>query len=173
MRTNLPWVVTFAPSVDDPGQFAGELTKADKSGSVTLNEDGSLQVSIGGITYPVQAGWTGTKESNVRAGFTVDGDGVAVFQDAAGNVQKLYARFADLKQLVQTFQALDAKAAVATNGDGTVTATLTGKQYTLKPDYALAAIPAEHAKDAWWMGDNGKIYVRNGDGKTAQGFAVK
>lgn len=167
-------MVTFAPSVGDLGQFAGQLTKADKTATVTLSEDGSLQVSFNGVTYPVQTGWTATKETNGGAsGFTVDGDGVAVFQDAEGNTQKLYPRFADLKQLVQTFQALDAKAGVAVGGDGSVTATFMGKQYTLKPDYALAVIPAEHAKDAWWQGTDGKVYIKSGDGKTAQGFAVK
>ncbi|MBS4095362.1 MAG: hypothetical protein KGZ83_00820, partial [Sulfuricella sp.] len=128
---------------------------------------------LAGATYPLQAAWTATNGNGGTAGFTVDGEGVAVFQDAAGTVQKLYPRFADLKQLVLAFQAQDAKVAVAVNADGSVTATFMGKQYVLKPDYTLAVIPAEHAGDAWWLGADGKVYIKNGDGKTAQGFAVK
>lgn len=49
-----------------------------------------------------------------------------------------------------------------------------GVTYTLTPDYVLMPVQAERAKDAWWLGADGKkVYVKTGDGKSAQGFNVK
>jgi hypothetical protein len=37
----------------------------------------------------------------------------------------------------------------------------------------LIPVPLEHAMDAWWIGADGKAYIKSSDGKTAQGFGVK
>jgi len=166
-------IASFVPAVADPAQLTGQAIALDKNASVTVNEYGVLQASLNGITYALQPGWLVSKAGGEAAGFTTDAQGNVVYQDSTGNQQTLYPAFADLAQLVAAFKGSDANLSATGNDDGTVTAKLLGKTYTLTPDYVLIPVPAEHAKDAWWLGADGKVYVKNGDGKTAQGFGVK
>ncbi|MBZ0091506.1 MAG: hypothetical protein K8F27_04705, partial [Sulfuricellaceae bacterium] len=166
-------IASFVPAVADPAQLTGQVIALDKNASVTVNEYGVLQVTVNGITYALQPGWVVSKANGGATGFTTDGQGHVVYRDGTGNQQTLYPAFADLAQLVATFKSNDANLGATSNDDGSVTAKYLGKAYTLTPDYALTPVPSEHAKDAWWLGADGKVYVKNADGKAAQGFTVK
>jgi hypothetical protein len=166
-------IASFVPAVADAAQLTGQAIALDKNARVTVNEYGVLQASLNGITYALQPGWVVSKAGGGAAGFTTDAQGNVVYQDSTGNQQTLYPAFADLAQLVAAFKGSDANLSATGNDDGTITAKLLGKTYTLTPDYALIPVPAEHAKDAWWLGSDGKVYVKSSDGKTAQGFTVK
>ncbi|MFZ2406814.1 MAG: hypothetical protein WAW41_16890 [Methylobacter sp.] len=137
-----------------------------------MNDYGVLQANVNGITYALQPAWLVSKTDGGAAGFTTDAEGHVVYQDSTGNQQTLYPAFSDLAQLIAAFKTTDIHAGAIGNDNGTVTAKLLGVTYTLTPDYALIPVPAEHAKDAWWL-DGRKMYVKTGDGKNAQGFNVK
>lgn len=166
-------IARFAPTVADPALLAGQVVALDKGAFVTVNDYGVLQATVNGVTYALQPGCGVSKASAGAAGFTVDAEGRVVYQDSTGNQQTLYPAFADFAQLVTAFQSLDANTGATGHDDGTVTAKLLGVTYALTPDYALIPVPVEHAKkDAWWL-DGKKVFVKTGDGKSAQGFSVK
>jgi hypothetical protein len=122
--------------------------------------------------YALQPGWAVSKADGDTAGFTTDEQGSVVYRDGSGNRQTLYPAFADWAQLIAAFKNSDAGLSASGNDDGTVTTKFQGQTYMLTPDYALVAVPAAYAGDAWWL-DGGKVFVKSGDGKTAQGFTVR
>ncbi len=166
-------IVSFSPSVADPSQLAGQVIILDKNATVTVNESGVLLATVNGVTYALQPGWVVSKVSGGVTGYTTDVRGNVVYQDNTGNQQTLYPAFTDLAKLVAAFKGSDANLGATGNDDGTVTAKFQGVNYTLVPDYVLTPVPAEHAKDAWWIGAEGKVFIKSGDGRTAQGFLVK
>jgi hypothetical protein len=165
-------ITTFVPAVADPAQLAVQITALDKNGSLSVKADGVIEVTTNGVTYALQPGWLVSKASGGQAGITVDADGRLLYQDNAGNQQTLYPVFADLPQLLAVFKAQNVDLVATGNDNGTVTAKFLGTTYTLAPDYALSAVPASHAHDDWWA-ESGRFYIKNSDGKTVQGFAVR
>jgi hypothetical protein len=166
-------ITTFAPTVGDLGQLAAQLTKLDPGASLNVLADGQLRLQDSNGSYAVQPSWLTQPASGSQPGFGSDAQGYARYQDGSGTQQSLYPSFADLAQLTRVLQALDAKASVVTNGDGSYRASLLGRDFTLLPDYQLIALPAAQAGQGWWQDANGKLYIANGDGKTAQGFSVR
>lgn len=165
-------VTTFSPAVSDFAGLAGLLVKQDKRATLAVLEDGMVHVVFNGVTYALQPAWTVSQADGGQAGVTVDGQGNILYQDGAGNRQTLYPAFADLPQLVAAFSRQDAAVSVTANGDGTYSARLQGRSYTLAPDLGLIQAPVDKDGKEWWQGDDGKIFIRNRDG-SAQGFAVR
>lgn len=166
-------IVTFAPSVGDLNQLAGQFAKLDAGASLSVLADGQLRLQGSNGSYAVQPGWLAQAASGGQPGFSADAQGYAQYQDGSGNRQTLYPAFADLAQLSSVLQGLDAKASVAANGDGSYRVSLLGRDFTLLPDYNLTATPADKAGQRWWQEASGKLYLVSGDGKTAQGFSVR
>lgn len=164
-------VAGFVPSLADLAQFVGQIAVLDKNASVTLSDSGVIQARIGGVTYVLQPSRVASQGAAATSGFTLDGQGRVVQQDGAGNQQTLFPAFADLTALRSAFSAELAGGGTAKD-DGTVSAKIGDKTYTLLPDYNLAPIPAEQIGKKWWMGADGKIYFKSGADK-AQGFTVK
>lgn len=166
-------ITAFMPAVADFAEFAGHVVSLDKGAVITIQDDGAMSVTFNGVVYPLQAAWMVSKGEAGRGGIALDERGQVVYRDNAGNWQTLYPVFADLGGLAAAFRPLDPAVKVTGNDDGTATAQLLGKKYCLVPDAALVAVPEAHAKDAWWKGDDGKLYIKNSGGKTAQGFSVR
>lgn len=164
-------IASFMPSVADPAQLAGQVVALDKNAAVTLGDFGVIQARINGVTYVVQPGWVATRTGAASSGFAVDSEGRVALQDSAGNLQTLYPAFGDITKLGSTFKAELAEG-YAVKNDGTISVKLGGKNYTLLPDYTLIPIPADQQGKNWWIGADGRIYVKNSE-DTAQGFAIK
>ncbi len=164
-------VASFAATVSDAALFAAQLTTLDPKAGLTVKETGSLLARFRDTDYLFQPDWNVSRRSAGTSGFMSGETGWLAFRDAAGNLQTLYPRFADLARLGEIARGVDPAARVAANGDGTAEALFQGKRYTLQPDYALGTPPAAHAGQLWWAED-GKVFLRNGDG-SAQGFVVR
>lgn len=165
-------ITRFVPVVANREQLVAQAVALDKKATIVMNDDGVLEISINGVTYVMKPGWTAENGDGVP-GVGTDKKGRVTFQDNAGNRHTLYPAFADLARLVATFKSYDAALLATGNEDGSVTAKFQGKIYTLTPEYALTAVPAEHLNDNWWTGSDGRLYIKSADGRTAQGFSVR
>jgi hypothetical protein len=163
---------TFVPAVADPTQLAAQIVAQDRTGTLTIKEDGLLQATVDGTTYALQPSWVVEPVAGGRGGISINEAGLRQFQDAAGNRQTLFPVFADLPHVLDVLRKQDFNVTATANDNGTVTATFLGTTYTLLPDYVIGAVPAAHAGDAWWL-DGGRFYMQSVDGKAAQGFRVQ
>lgn len=164
-------VTTIVPSVGDLSDFAGRLSAIAAGSSATILSDGTIRAAVNGETYFLQPGWVAARDTGA-AGFSSGKDGYLNYVDGAATRQVLYPAFADVSQLTATLRKLDANTNVIASGNGSIVARLAGGTYSLVPDYAIVAVPPEHAGDPWWSGANGKIFIKYSDGG-AQGFLVK
>ncbi len=165
-------VTRFVPVVSDRAQLLADAFAIDRKATVILNNEGVMAVNVNGVTYAMKPGWM-VENGDGIPGVSTDIKGRLIFQDDAGNQQTLYPAFADLAQLVAIFRSYDANLTATGNDDGSVTARFQGKSYTLLPEYALTAVPAEHVRDSWWTEADDRMYIKSADGKTAQAFTVK
>ncbi|MBS4098272.1 MAG: cadherin-like beta sandwich domain-containing protein [Sulfuricella sp.] len=166
-------IITFASTASDFSTLAGELAALDKNATVTVTEDGLILVTLNNVSYPLQPGWLAGKTGGGQHGIVADAQGRLAYQDGGGTRQTLYPAFAEPAQLLAAVKALDGDAKATGTGDGCINLQLLGKTYTLMPEAALASVPAAHAQDAWWVGEDGKLFIKSGTGKRAQGFRVK
>lgn len=166
-------ITTFAPTVSDLSPLASQFAKLDPSATLSILADGQLRLQGSNGGYAVQPGWLVQAATGGQAGISTDGQGYAIYQDGSGNRQTLYPAFADLAQLSSVLKGLDAKASIAANGDGSYRISLLGRDFTLLPDYSIAATPADKAGQRWWQDASDKLYIVSSDGKTAQGFSVR
>lgn len=166
-------ITTFVPAVGSFGQLAGQFAKLDPSFVLSVLADGQLRVQGGKDSYAFQPAWQVQAADSSQVGIHADAQGHAAYLDGSGNQQSLFPAFAELAQLSSVLKGVDATAEVAANGDGSYHVTLKSGSFTLLPDYALGATPADKAGQSWWQDATGKLYLNSGDGKTAQGFSVR
>ena len=162
--------ITLAPSVADLAALA--IYYYQRDGSLTVQADGTYLVEMNGQQIILQAGYALTQGD--AAGMGRDAVGNFTWTDSQGRKQTLYPATADFPLLQAEALKLDATAQVRGNADGTVSLTINGQRFTLTPDYPLTLIPLERFfGPAWWIGTDGKLYLRSYNLIRAQGFKVK
>lgn len=146
---------------------------SDTNGTLNLKPTGAIEARFGGGRYVVMPGVSASLPSNPTPlpGFESDASGYAVFRDHLGTLQTLYPAFLDVDTLHSTFKTAVPTVTLTNNGDGTVTAGVSGQNYTLRPQYNIIDTPAGHTTDPYWQ-DNELIYFRNSDQST-QGFRTQ
>lgn len=149
-----------------------QVVKAlDANGAITLKPSGTMEMNVSGKRY---AGIPGVAASLPATptpipGFEVDG-GLAVFRDHLGVLQTLYPAALDMDSVTAVLKGVDPAANLTNNGNGTLTAKISGQTFTFLPEYQVTATPGSHASEAWWAEGN-VIYIRNSD-NSAQGFSL-
>ena len=161
--------VTLAPAVTDLRALTAFVQSL--GGRVTLQADGSLIVRLGEERLALQAGYA-VREGQAP-GIGQDEDGRFTFTDGEGRQQTYYPVAADFAAVLAAAQSVDESAQLQGHADGTLSLTLKAANFTLLPDYALVAVPAGREKSVWWIGDDGKLYVRYPSLNRAQGFALR
>ncbi|OFZ86629.1 MAG: hypothetical protein A2V78_03045 [Betaproteobacteria bacterium RBG_16_64_18] len=146
---------------------------ADSNGQLSLKPSGAIEIRVGGVRYVAMPGLIANLPSNPNPvpGFETDARGYFVFRDRLGALQTLYPTFLDTASLNLAFATLDPSLSLTNNGNGTVTARVTGQSFTLLPDYAIIEQPLGHESDPYWA-VNGTIYFHNSD-QSAQGFRLQ
>ena len=166
-------IARFAPSVASPNGFAGRLLQEAPGSTTALLSGGGYRASInGGATIVGRPVWTLQPSALGQTAFGDAGNGNILYSDNTYS-QVLVPDFGDYATLVDTFRSEfnDPALTVVPNLDGTATATVNGRTYTLVPDWTLTT-PADWAtRPAWWQ-DQGTIYIKYPDG-TAQGFRIR
>lgn len=101
--------------------------------------------------------------------------GNITYTDPQGRKQTFYPAAADYSTLLSEARKLDAGASLTGNAAGVLTLTLSSQRFTMKPDIELVQAPQDKANQQWWVGSDGKIYVRvkNTFTNFAQGFVVE
>lgn len=167
------YVVRFVPSLSSPNTFASKLAQSSPASTTLLLANGRYQVTTPyGEVFIARPAWTRAVAKTGAAVFSDGGNGNLAFNDGA-NSQVLFPDFSDYTTLTNTFRndLADPSLTITANADGTVTAKVFGKGYTLVPSWTLTK-PADWAfRPSWWV-DQGTIYIKYPNG-TAQGFTVR
>lgn len=160
----LPDVAAFTRQVDVVGASSGS--------SLSMDSAGVLNVTSAGKQYVGRAALT-AKPSSAADGFSADAQGNLVWV-SNGLAQIVYPAFRYADKLVATLLAIDPKATLTDNGDGSYALTLAGQAFRLRPSYQILNLfdfPAAHRHDAWWQ-EGGTVFINYGN-VTAQGVAVQ
>ncbi len=167
------YIVRFAPSLTSPNDFAAKFAQISPATTVVLLDSGRYQVTTPyGEIYIARPAWSRGPAKTGAAVVSDAGNGYAAFDDGA-NSQVLYPDFSDYTTLENTFRSslADPSLTIIANDDGTVTAKVFGKNYTLRPNWSLIK-PADWASRPSWWSDQGTVYIKYPN-STAQGFTVK
>lgn len=166
--------ITLAATVGFFSDLIESIKYLDPAGQVTLKSNGVLEVKANGNRFAALPGATSTLPDNpvAKPGLEVGANGLVVFRDRRGALQTLYPSFADIDRLTSVAGEAAPGASLANNGNGNVVLNVSGKSYTLAPEYLVRDLPGSHAADKWWAGSNNQLFLSNGD-NTAQGFLVK
>lgn len=159
-------VLRLAPSVADPGQLARDLAAALPGAALQVGGDGTLRLALNGQYYALRPGWL--SQDATATGFASAAGQLTYGQTGRNFV--LYPGVADYASLAAVVEQGMPGVSLSINGDGTVTLSGSGQQWTLLPEMALQSAPAGAA--AWWPAGDGTLLLRNADG-TMQGFSVR
>lgn len=161
------FIVTYAAGLIDYADFANRLTQGQ--GKATIGKTGLLMLELGNQHYAGRPGWD-TLACNAP-GFTTTAAGWVRYGDANGDCKVIYPAIVEFTALESVLATLDPQARAQVADDGSIKLKLLNGIYYLRPDYALSTIPAEHANDAWWAGNNQLIYLRYANNQ-AQAFGL-
>ncbi|GAB1386324.1 hypothetical protein MASR1M59_14720 [Melaminivora sp.] len=166
--------VTLSPSLGDLPALAAFVRGL--GGSTTLQADGSLLLQLQEQQYAVQPGYALNPAHSAhpaQPGLGQDGAGYLSWADAQGRQQTLYPAAADFDRLRLVAEQLLPGAQVRGNANGSISVQWGGQQMLLLPDYALIATPLQYIQQAWWIGSDGKFYLRYPGKGRAQGFSLR
>lgn len=163
---------TWGPALAEPLALLAALRSIDAGASLELSADGFWLLHLAGASYAVQPAWQVAQAAGGQGGWTVDSQGDWHVVGKPGQQQALYPALLESPRLLQLLHEIDAAASLLNNGDGSYRLDLAGRQYRIRPDYQLSAVPAGHADDSWWLGD-GRLYWRSADGKRMQGLLLQ
>jgi hypothetical protein len=171
------WVLTVqvVPAVADP-EALGRLAR-EMNGVLSLHaDDGRYFFTQGAQQFAFQPGYEvfaghsrGLSDEPVKPEWA----GHVAWTDEEGRTQVLHPVTADFEQLVAEVKKLDKAGRVRGNADGSVTLAFGGEVFTLLPDYALVDVPEGKATEAYWFGEDGRVFVRYPRLNKAQGFVVR
>lgn len=167
--------VTFVPAVSNLEALSAFVKAMGGSLGMSLRADGGyLSMFTGAHRYAVQPGYEVISTSDPE-GLGNDAAGNITYTDPQGRKQTFYPTAADYSTLLSEARKLDAGASLTGNAAGVLTLTLSGQRFTMKPDIELVQAPQDKANQQWWVGSDGKIYVRvkNTFTNFAQGFVVE
>jgi hypothetical protein len=167
-------VVTLAPAPRDLAQFTRDLQAAVPGATLTVREGGVLVARLAGVDYVVRAAAT-QDAANGLAGFASDGQRALRYRDGQGGEQLLYPAFFSYGDTLALINGLGNGMTGAANADGSITVRQGESSFVLLPDLALshdgATTPPTDPQSQWWLGSDGKVYLKLGDG--VQGVAVQ
>ncbi len=167
--------VTYAPGVANIEALAAFVKAMGGNIALRLNTDGSYVAAFsGGHRYALQPGYAVTSLATTES-LSEDGQGHIAYVDPQGRQQVFYPVAADFATLEREVRRLDPTATLSGNAAGKLSLTLAGQRFTLTPDYHLVQAPADKQGQTWWIGADGKLYVRVPFvfANYAQGFAVE
>jgi len=167
-------VVRLLPLVAEVGAFTAQVDRISGYAGTTLSLDsaGILNITSGAKQYVGRAALPATPDGGAD-GFTADAQGNLVWTNN-GTAQVVYPAFRYLDKVNAALLAIDPKATLSDNGDGSYAIILNGRRYQLRPRYEilnLFTFPAAHRNDPWWLED-ATVFVNYGN-VTAQGFTVR
>lgn len=177
----------FRPSILDTKSFATSMG-VTYGADVSLDASGAVEIAEGGDTLLMVPEMFTQAVSGASSGVAYDENGYLTYTKS-NETQRLLPIFYDTTQLATAFASLADTISVQENLDGTATATLATNvaeagaatpdivttTYVLAPDYRVLspfAVPIEHHADAWWVGNDGLIYIKYANG-SAQGFSIR
>lgn len=161
----------FSSSATDLPAFAASIRAGCPTCVTVQMEDGNLHVTNGNTTDAWVADWYASATQSA-GGLGKNPDGT-ISHTIAGLSQTFHPAAGDLEAILAVFQALDPNAVVQTLGDGSILVQANGVRHTLLPNAAMQTqTPATHVNDAWWLGDDGRLYLKTRDG-AVQGFTVR
>ncbi|GAB1387773.1 hypothetical protein MASR1M59_29210 [Melaminivora sp.] len=166
--------LALSPSLGDLPALAAFVRGL--GGSTTLQADGSLLLQLQEQQYAVQPGYALNPAHSAhpaQPGLGQDGAGYLSWADAQGRQQTLYPAAADFDRLRLVAEQLLPGAQVRGNANGSISVQWGGQQMLLLPDYALIATPLQYIQQAWWIGSDGKFYLRYPGKGRAQGFSLR
>jgi hypothetical protein len=167
--------ITFVPAVSNIEALTAFVKAMGGSIGLSLHADGGyMSMFTGAHRYAVQPGYEVISTSEVE-GLGSDAAGNITYTDPQGRKQTFYPVAADYATLLAEAKKLDANATLTGNAAGVLTLTLNGHTFSMKPDIELVQVPLDKANQQWWIGEDGKIYVRakNVFANFAQGFVVE
>jgi hypothetical protein len=141
-------------------------------GRLTIQEDATALVTLGGGVSALQAGYLVL--GNSTSGLETDPrSGHLIWTDSRGQGQWVFPVSADFKAFEAAVKKRDKTATVRGNGDGSLTLKTGKATFTLRPDYTLVDVPEGKATEAYWFGEDGRFFVRYPKLNKAQGFVVR
>jgi len=149
------------------------VKSVDANGAITLTAGGTLDMKLGGRRYAGIPGMAASLPAipTPLPGFETGSGGLSVFRDHLGVLQTLYPAFLDVDSVIAVLRSIDIAASLLNNGNGTLTARISGKTYTFSPKYQVTADPNNHLAAAWWVEGN-LFFIRNSD-NSVQGFGLQ
>jgi alpha-tubulin suppressor-like RCC1 family protein len=163
-----PFSLTLAPGVPDLPALARYVHSL--GGATTLQADGVLLLDLQGQRFALQPGFV-VQPGNPGVGS--DGQGMLTWAGTQGRQQTLYPAAADFARLQALALSLGPDVQVLPATGGAIRVLLAGQPLTLQPSYTLQPVPPQHLRDDWWMGSDGRLYVRYPTLGLSQGFDVK
>jgi hypothetical protein len=161
---------TLAPAFHEPTQLG--LFVRSLGGRLAIQEDASAWITLGGSLFALQAGYEvlGNRTPGLETDAT---SGYLIWTDSSGKGQWVFPASADFKAFESAVKALDKSWTLRGNGDGSLTLNTGTATFTLLPDYALVNVPEDKATEAYWLGEDGRVFVRYPKLNKAQGFVVR
>ncbi len=175
-------VAKFRPSLFDTQGFATSLSTS-LGATAKLNTAGVIEVSVSGNTLLMVPDMLTQSVSSSTSSVAYDSAGMMVFTNNRQS-QQLLPVFFDISQLATVFASFANRISIQDNLNGTVTAHLFDTvdnvesetaTYVLAPSYEVLSpiiVQNTHLNDAWWVGNDGLIYIKYSNG-AAQGFSIR
>lgn len=160
--------LTIAPALRSLDQLVALLPSAQ----VVQGDNGVLTAYFGGVAYVVQPSIQvlsvpASGSPRLLAGT----DGYYHFIDAQGNEQILYPAFREPGVLRAALLQIDPVASLLLNLDGTATAQVFGRSWTLIPDLVLVPVPDDRLGQAWWQESSARYRYANSQFQPVSGMS--
>lgn len=168
-------IVTYVPALADIAALASYVQTMGGQLAWSLNQDGSYTVNLpDGRTFGIQPGYA-VQEAQGNERLTDDGQGHLAYVAPQGRKQTLFPTAIGYEALLAELRGIDAAATLSGTANGRLQLTLSGRSYTLQPDYQLNPVPLDRPGQLWWIGSDGRIHIRlNGvTSLSAQGYLVR
>ena len=158
-----------ATLADLPGLAAHVL---GQGGSTTLLSDGGLLLQWPGQRWAVQPAPV-IESSAAGAALTTDAQGRITWTDSQGRLQQLHPTVVDFAWVKLLLQQADTSTPVRRQSNGSISVQLGGLSFTLTPDHVVQGTTVDRLFDTWWIGADGRLYVRYPGRGMTQAFNVR
>jgi len=160
--------LTIAPALRSLDQLVALLSGAQ----VMQGDNGVLTAYLGGVAYVVQPSiHVLSVSASGSARLLAGADGYYHFIDAQGNEQILYPAFREPGVLRAALLQIDPVANLLINFDGTATAQVFGRSWTLVPDLILVPVPGDRLGQAWWPETSARYRYANSQFQPVSGMS--
>lgn len=165
-------VTTLAPGMADYAGFAGSM--ALREGVTMVKADGRLEIHLGDTIFVARPAWSVESCDKPGLNFTDAGVARGVAQyGSGGRCQTLYPAVADLEQIRTIIAGMDANGTAQVEEDASITLRINGQTFRIRATYELSDIPAAHSKEAFWVDDGGRLFIRYPESGKVQAFTFE